>query len=440
MSDIITHTESWRKTAPEVKELSGLSLPAVDKMTLPNGITLNIIDRGESEVCRLGVAIRGGLAESRAQCVASLAASLMREGSQSYQEGNLADLFERNGAWIDTSAHSHYTLVHVYSLNNRFCDVLPGVVDMILRPEFSNDIFEIFRENNARALETDLRKVANVAMRESDRIFLGSNHPLGRFDTPDDIRLLSVDEVRDFHSSRCNDASNITLFLTGKIHDDAIDAVSKAFGRIDSADKPCGLNIMLPQGKWTQDVRLVEMESASQCAVKMTIPSIPREHDDYESLRVAVCALGGYFGSRLNTNIREVKGLTYGISSSIIGIDGYGAINIACLCDGRYVDTVITEIRNELHRMASDDFSKDELARLKRFYMTTLSGILESPFSVMDFYESSHIANIPSDYFLQQLRALESLSAESLRDMAVKYFNSDRALTVVAGNKSPFDN
>ena len=152
-------------------------------------------------------------------------------------------------------------------------------------------------------------------------------------------------------------------------------------------------------------------------------------------LRIAGCALGGYFGSRLNANIREAKGLTYGITSSLVGIDGYGVINIACQCDDRYVDAVISEIRQELNRMKSGDYTADEIARLKRFYMTSLSGILDSPFSVMDFYESAHIADIPSDYFAQQLRALEMLSVESLREMAHKYFQSDISLTVVAGHK-----
>ncbi len=168
----------------------------------------------------------------------------------------------------------------------------------------------------------------------------------------------------------------------------------------------------------------------------MTIPAISREHDDYEMLRITVCALGGYFGSRLNANIREAKGLTYGIGASIIGIDGYGAINISCQCDCQYVDTVISEIRHELDAMRSGDYSADELARLKRFYMTSLSGILESPFSIMDFYESGLIADIPSDYFKQQLDALEVLSPITLSEMATKYFNSEAALTVVAGPKA----
>ena len=86
--------------------------------------------------------------------------------------------------------------------------------------------------------------------------------------------------------------------------------------------------------------------------------------------------------------------------------------------------------------MESGDYTADEIARLKRFYMTSLSAILESPFSVTDFYESSYIAKIPADYFAQQLNALDALSAESLSEMASKYFKSDAALTVVAGQKT----
>lgn len=427
--------EPWRQQAPQVRELSDLVLPAVKRIQLPNGIMLNMLDRGDADVCRLGIFMRGGSAESSKQSVASLAASLMREGSESYRGSELADLFERNGAWLDTSAHSHYTSVHIYSLNNRFCKVLPGVADMVLHPEMSDEVFDIFRENKSRALETDLCKVATVAMRESDRIYLGQGHPMARFDQPDDIRNIEVEDVGNFHASRC-DASNITLFLTGKIDTKAVDAVVETFGSIGSEKQSCQLDVRLPQGIWTPDVKYVSLPNTTQAAVRMTIPAISREHDDYEMLRIAVCALGGYFGSRLNANIREAKGLTYGIGASIIGIDGYGAINISCQCDSQYVDTVISEIRHELDAMKSGDYSADELARLKRFYMTSLSGILESPFSIMDFFESGLIADIPSDYFKQQLDALEVLSPITLSEMATKYFNSEAALTVVAGPKA----
>ncbi len=425
--------EPWRKQAPGIRELSGLELPPLQQMRLPNGITLNVLDRGDAEVCRLGVFIAGGAAESPSQTVASLAAALIREGSSAYPGSGLADLFERNGAWIDTSAHGHYTSLHIYSLNNRFAEVLPGVTDMLLNPELSDDIFSIFRENKARALETELCKVASVAMRESDRIYLGPGHPMARLEQPDDIRRIASDEVRKFHASRCH-ASNIALFLTGRIDTGAVDTVVKAFGGI-SEGAPCSMDIRLPQGVWTPEVKYIEVTGATQAAVRMMIPAISRKHDDYEMLRIAVCALGGYFGSRLNANIREAKGLTYGITSSLVGIDGYGVINIACQCDDRYVDAVISEIRQELNRMKSGDYTADEIARLKRFYMTSLSGILVSLFCVLVFYDCAHIADIPSDYFAQQLRALEMLSVEPLREMAHKYFQSDISLTVVAGHK-----
>lgn len=132
--------EPWRKQAPGIRELSGIELPPLQQMRLPNGITLNVLDRGDAEVCRLGVFIAGGAAESPSQTVASLAAALIREGSSAYPGSGLADLFERNGAWIDTSAHGHYTSLHIYSLNNRFAEVLPGVTDMLLNPELSDDI------------------------------------------------------------------------------------------------------------------------------------------------------------------------------------------------------------------------------------------------------------------------------------------------------------
>lgn len=168
----------------------------------------------------------------------------------------------------------------------------------------------------------------------------------------------------------------------------------------------------------------------------MSIPAVPRSHPDYNLLRMTVTALGGYFGSRLMMNIREDKGYTYGISSALLGSREGGYIVISAQCDNRYTSALIDETRAELIRMADSPLSDDELKRLKFNVASDLASTLDTPMTMMDYYELRHTIGVPDDYFYARQKALAEITPEIVCEMSRRYLNPDSLRISVAGDLS----
>lgn len=432
MTPLDIQAEPWRAVAPEVREISGLTLPRCEERLLPNGVRLHILDMGEAEVNRLGVVMSGGDREAPSAQVARLSATMLREGTRTWPSDRFADLMEFNGSWIDTSSHTHHRAFHIYSLNSRFLNVVDAVTEMIVAPAFDAASFEVFREKQARSVESDRHQVSYRAARACDRLLFGPDHPAAIETLPDDVRAIRLSDITAFHD-RAHAASGIDLFLSGRITPGILEMVTDRFSSLEAPGQAVAPVVTAPRPADPGSVAFTEMPDALQSAVRMAIPTIPRSNDDYEMLRIVVTALGGYFGSRLNSNIREEKGLTYGITAALMGFDLSGAVVITCQTDPANVDAVIDEVRHELHRMSSGDFSDDELTRLRRFYLSSMAAVVESPFSIMDFMESRLIAGIPDDYFANQLKALDRLSNDTIAAIARKYLDPSRLLTSIAG-------
>lgn len=163
------------------------------------------------------------------------------------------------------------------------------------------------------------------------------------------------------------------------------------------------------------------------------MPAIDRNHPDYIVLRLLVMALGGYFGSRLMSNIREDKGYTYGINSYLLGYPEGGLIGISSSTDNSTADALIEETIGEIKRLSKGDFTEDEIARLKQHAMSTLASSLDSSFDIMEYYINGLVAFIPSNYFEEQVKAVKSLTPELLTRVAREHLSLDRLNIAVAG-------
>jgi predicted Zn-dependent peptidase len=152
-------------------------------------------------------------------------------------------------------------------------------------------------------------------------------------------------------------------------------------------------------------------------------------------LRFTVFALGGYFGSRLMSNIREEKGYTYGITAALSSLPEGSRIRINCEAGNEYVADVLREIDNEVARLANEEMSDEELAVVKQTVMSSLTALLDSPFTVMDYHRQIDEQNLGEDYYTYQLAELQRFNAARAKEMAQKYLLNCAHVTALAGVK-----
>ena len=422
-----------RTIAPPVHNFGTLYLQSPHFITLPSGIKLYICSGGEIDVNRLTIAIPGGEVESPSAGLASCTASLLAEGSSSYSGEEIANRLEYAGAWINTSVSTHYTSVTLCSLNDKLGFLLPIIHDMILHPSFPEDSTSRILQRNAAKIAVEREKVAFLADEAVRPLAYGLDNPLARTETPDELLSFTPARISSFHQSRL-DPHNVHIFLSGKITDKMTSLVTDAFSKFPNQSHFPINHICFDDTVDTPLRKDIKRKSAKQGAIKIMIPAIGRTHPDFLALRAAVTALGGYFGSRLMLNIREDKGLTYGISAVLLGYSNRSFITIETQTATDSVEEVIDLIYGEIERMKDPaSYTDDEISRLSKLLMSNLAAALDTPFSRMDFFKTRIYASTPDNYFEAQQAMANSISPKFLADISQRYFNLQRIRIATVG-------
>lgn len=429
-----------RTKAPEIHEFGDLAMPEVTKTVLPNGLPLYQLDHGSQEVCCLTCVWRGGVAESNAKALPALVLSMLREGTSSHSGEEIADIIEYNGARLFVSADSHFSTLKLYTLNSKAAEVLPLLPEMMLQPAFPEKNFEVIREKAAKNEEIKLAKVETQAAIAINRMVMGEGHPLAVTDTPEQIRAYTCKDLSDWHKKVftpvTDDAgeSSLTLYLAGRITPEIAETVKSLFGSITvKRDTPLPLNIVPFKCEKSKEEH-IHVDGALQSAVRMFMPVIGRNDPDYIALRFLIMILGGYFGSRLMSNIREDKGYTYGINSYLLGYPEGGIMGVSSSTDNATVKPLIEETVKEIERLSTGDFSNGEMERLKQHAMSMLASSLDSPFDIMDYHINLMVAFIPPHYFERQVAVVKSLTPQLLAKVAREHLSLDRLYIAVAGD------
>ncbi len=422
-----------RTKAPRIKPFGILTMPPQNIEQLSNGVTVHHIAAGSDPVCQIAVVIDGGNAEARSIPLATAAMSLLPDGSIARTEDEIADILDFNGARITPRSSDHHSSLMLSFLNNTATEVVPLMVECLQAPLYDADKIEVLRLRLRSAYLTNMQNVSWLAEEAFNNALFGGEHPLVGINTLEKIDSFTRDELIAWHRRLINPAS-MHVFVSGPQGDlSVVDIIRQSFGAI----VPIGNGveqIYRPIGESGISRRIdVAKEDAVQNAIFTGFPTIDRSHPDYIALRLAVMGLGGYFGSRLMANIREDKGLTYGISAGLYGTPEGAYVGISAEFDPMFTDAVITEIDSEIRRMISDPPSGPELDRLKLYASTSLAESLESAAAIGSYYRTGHVLNLAPDYFEQQMKEIEALSPEKISHVIGSYYSPDRQLTVVAG-------
>ena len=206
---------------------------------------------------------------------------------------------------------------------------------------------------------------------------------------------------------------------------------SEPFGEGFLASGPCDC----PTQTTSERRTFVERADAMQSAVRMGLLTIPRRHPDFLRLRVLVTLFGGYFGSRLMSNIREDKGYTYGISAMLVPHPGGSMLVIGSETTNEWVEPLIAEVYHEIDRLHNDLVSWDELTMVQNYMTGEMCRSYESPLSLADAWLYVQMSGLPDTYFADALQAVREITPEEIRHLARTYLCPDQLREVVAGRK-----
>lgn len=421
-----------RSTPPPVKVYEKLHLPTLHRTVINPGTEINIIRTGSKPANNIAIVWNYGTACTEGGLAPTYVPTMLMQGTAKLSAEEIPDRIDFLGAFVGHNSAPQFTSVDCLSLNVFTPELIDLVADFMINPVFPEDRFMALKRKALAEFDLSRKRTTVIARERLAILMAGDDHPYFRPASREAIETLSVEQVRNAWREGVF-GSAISLFAAGDISDTVLRSVED-FARAIHQDvikaTPAPVVSMKPEMPGT---RYVEMKGASQSSVAIGIPAVQRCHPDYIPLRISVIALGGYFGSRLMQNIREDKGLTYGISASLAGQPEGSTINIQADCDPAYVTRVIDEIQTEMRRMADEPLPIAEFERLRSYYMTTVAATLESFKSVCDHYRSALTIGFPDNYFEAQQDWLQTITPDIIRTMAQIYFDPERAITVVAG-------
>lgn len=431
----ITHTVSHTSPVPpEIHDLPVMNVPPVERELLPNGVEIVWLNSGHQPVSRISVVWPIGTADVDSAETLALLREMLPEGTPKHSGAEIAGIFEFNGTWTKVTTGRHFTMFTLYALNKTVDTVWPLMGEIIMEPTFPEESLARLREKSAAATELSQRKVKVRSSNLIKQMIFGADSPAARIKSPEILRLVERDSLIHLHR-RLMLSTPPTIFVAGQLSP----SIMQMARRMGESFCFTGLTSMqrtiIPQPEHTGTSREVDRDTGSmQTAVNIALPTIGRMHPDYVRLRAAVFALGGHFGSRLMSNIREDKGYTYGISASMQpSLEGTD-IQISCENDNRFTAEVLKETFAEIDRLSTEPMPTEELEVIKRTSVSGMLSMLDSPFSILDHYIMLKSFNLPDDTFCTQQQQLRNLSARDILEAARTYILPAPRLIALAGD------
>ncbi len=292
----------------------------------------------------------------------------LKEGTASYPAAELAERLDFYGATVTTACNLSYASVTLHCLRKHFESVFPYVRSMLVEPLYSQQQLDIALSQGRTAWQIQHQKVDGLCKEELYRRLFFVFHPMGCFPALADYDTLVPDLLHRYHHQHIQ-SSSLSVLVTGN-YDDALLDILRSGQEVTVDDSTPISSIYEQKPVQTSTERHISIDShlpRVQAAVYLGCLLPPPSHPDMPLLRLASTLLGGYFGSRLMSNIRERRGLTYGINSTIFNIPYNNALVIACETSTQHAEEVVSEVKRELQRLCDDLVGDDELQMVKNY-------------------------------------------------------------------------
>lgn len=425
-----------RKNPPEISELTGLTIPYPREIRLDNGIMLYIIDSGDNEVNNLSLVWKTNENDNRSKYAAKLLTSMIREGTSGHTGIEIAELIELNGAWLRINDGIHNITASLSSLNSTTGNILPVFIDILTDAAFPEETFKVRLSKLITDERINREKVESKASDGLTRILYGKEHPFSQIDSIEKINEITTADLRQIYNETIR-STPPAAFLAGKITKDIENQVVQNLSKLKFKYKEVSRQEFVKAvPDYSNPVIVTGMENREQSSIQIAIPIVPSSHPDYLKISYAVYALGGYFGSRLESNIREDKGYTYGISAFILERPEITSARIYCECDNRFVYDVINEIKFELKRLATEPIGKSEMSDIRRSIMTALASRLDNPFAIAGNHINAYKNGWEKGMYEKIVSSVEHMSPEDIIETAGKYLTPEKMLVSIAGDIS----
>ncbi|MEM6732654.1 MAG: pitrilysin family protein [Myxococcota bacterium] len=427
---------AFRSKPPAPGPSPVLRAPIPSATTLKNGLTLLMVPDGRLPIVSTRMLFKAGSAADPKglEGLASFMAGLLESGTKTRSATQIASEAELLGSSIDVGLDGEVIELSTSALTENFEELFAILVDCVRNSVFSKDEIERARKQRLIAIQQERDSPSRIARRTFyENVYAG--HPYGHvaIGTQAGIERLTRKDLLAFYR-RYVVPERAALVVTGDIDPAKMkNTVEKFLG-----DWPQGPTLSAEveaRAPGEARVILVNRPGAPQSHLLLGHPSIPRSHPDYYSLLIANQIFGGQFSSRINLNLREDKGYTYGASSSVDFRIGNGPFIIRSAVRTDVTAASITEILTELAQLRNDGVTEEELRLAKNNFSLSLPGYFQTQSAIARIVGNLFVYDLPLDYYQQLPERIGKVTAEDVKRVANAHLIPEKLNLIVVGDQ-----
>ncbi|MDP3914924.1 MAG: pitrilysin family protein [Bacteroidota bacterium] len=420
-----------RNTQPPVNPIEHIDMVKAEKRLLSNGIPVYFVNAGSQDVVKIDFIFEAGTWFQEANLIASLCNSMLEEGSVNYSAAGIGEEFDFYGAYIQLTADQNYGYFNIISLGKHLKTILEITENLIKHSVFPQYELEVLIDKNKQKFLLENQKVKTLCQKKFTQVMFGESHPYAITNKLEDFDQINREMLLQFYQSYYH-SGNCRIIAAGQIDESVLALLETHFGGNDWQ----GNTINAPKYEISPDPQKfhhVEKANGIQSAVRMGKFWVPKNHPDYHALSVLITIFGGYFGSRLMTNIREEKGYTYGIGSFVLSLKHVSYLIISTEVGNEYIEPTLKEITIEMKRLQTELVSENELETVKSYLLGEFLRDFDGPFALAGSFKAINDFGLDYSFYDDSLHVLRNITSEELMRLAQQYLNPEDFYTVVAG-------
>lgn len=420
-----------RINPPKSSSLDTIKLIEGSLRILKNGLPIHYLDTPDCDVLRIDFVFNAGLRNQLFRGQATATGSMLSEGTSQYAAKELADALDNYGAYFQTKTLVDDAQITLYCLPKFLTRCLEYVYAVLTDCTFPERELETYKTNSVQRFLVNSQRNSFLNRRAFYASIFGKDNAYGSPINKGDYENISRGTVTSFY--RDNYLPGIKYVLVSGQADGTVlsqleDGLS-AFPYHPATPVP-----VLLTGAGAENI-FIENSNSVQSAIRVGRKLFGRKHADFKKMQVLNMALGGYFGSRLMKNIREEKGLTYGIHSSLESYWEGGAFYIETEINNELRDTGRIEILHEIQKMREELLSDQELNLVKNYLLGSFLRSIDGPFALADRYKMIIDYGFTYEYYQDFVDTIKHISASEILTLANTYLQEKDLSIIIAGKQ-----
>jgi len=421
-----------RKISPVIKDAVDykLELKPCEKFVLDNGIPVYAVNAGAQDVLQIEMVFYAGNFFEQKKGIAAATNFLIKNGTSTRTALQLNEAFEYYGAYCNRACYNETAVLTLHTLTRHLEKLLPVMEDMLTGSIFPAQELEIYQQNSRQRLQVNLQKCEFIAGRLIDSYLYGEKHPYGTYNNIVDIDSLDVDSIKNFYKDHYLQGQCV-IFVAGNIPAGLEKLLNDHFGKLKLGKPPATLPEKITEPFSEKKYRIQNDAASVQGAIRIAAAFPNRHHPDFKKAIILNNVFGGFFGSRLMSNIREDKGYTYGIHSYLQNHMQQSAWMISTEAGKDVCEATIEEVYKEMQKLREEKIGEEELMLVRNYMIGGILGDLDGPFQIIAKWKNIILNNLTESYFYDSIHEIKTVSAEDLQELANKYLQPEKFYELV---------